>query len=160
MTNKATRNNMTSFRSRYSRRVPEFGQILNHKTGEILDPPSLTKQSFVPECDINNILRSYRATGQINHIRANAAQGVYEDLPDPQDFQTSLNIIMEANDSFASLPSAIRRRFGNDPAEFLAFVTNPANQDEIIAMGLAVDTRPPPPPEEPPKTPPEPPKGP
>jgi phage internal scaffolding protein len=135
---------LTSFRSREQRRVPEYFRLVDHKTGEISTPPSLTKQSFVPECDINNILRSYRATGQINHMRANAAQGVYEDLPDPIDFQTSLNILKEANDSFDSLPAAVRRRFGNDPREFLAFVTNPANQDEIIKMGLAVDNRPPP----------------
>lgn len=146
-------NRMTSFRSREQRRVQEFFQLVDHKTGVITTPESMTKQSFVPECDINNILRSYRATGQINHIRANAAQGVYEDLPDPIDYQTSLNILMEARDSFDSLPSAVRRRFGNDPREFLAFITNPANQDEAIAMGLATDTRPPPPPPEPPPTP-------
>jgi phage internal scaffolding protein len=141
---------------------PELGEVVNHKTGEVTRPVSRTKQSFVPECDINNIVKSYRVTGQINHMRSNAAQGVYEDLPDPIDFQTSLNIIQEARDSFQSLPAAVRRRFDNDPAEFLAFVTNPKNQDEIIKMGLAVDNRPPPPPppapEAPPPAAPEPPK--
>ena len=123
----------------------EFGELVNHKTGEVTQPPSRTKQSFLPECDINNIVKSYRMTGQINHMRANAAQGVYEELPDPIDFQMSLNILQEASDSFASLPSQVRKRFDNDPAEFLAFMANPANQDEIIKMGLATDTRPPPP---------------
>lgn len=140
---------------------PELGELVNHKTGEVTIPPSRTKQSFLPECDINNIVKSYRVTGQFNHMRGNALQGVYEDLPDPQDFQTSLNIMQEASDSFASLPAQVRKRFDNDPAEFLAFMANPENQDEIIKMGLAVDLRPLAPAPEPlPETPAEPPKAP
>lgn len=134
---------MSSFRQPH-RRVSERGEIVNHKTGEVTTPPSMTKQSFVSECDINNIVKSYRITGQIQHMRANAAQGVYEDLPDHQEFQTSLNILQEASDSFASLPAQVRKRFDNDPGQFLDFMADPKNQDEIIRMGLAVDTRPPP----------------
>lgn len=122
---------------------PEDGRMVDHKTGEITYPPSRTKQSFIPECDINNIVKSYRLTGQINHMRSNAAQGVYEDLPDPLDFQQSLNIMQEARDSFDSLPAQVRKRFDYDPGQFLAFMSDPKNQDEIIKMGLAVDTRPP-----------------
>lgn len=147
-----TTKKLRSFRAP-RRAHPELFQLVNHKTGEITTPPSRTKQSFLPECDINNIVKSYRVTGQINHMRANAAQGVYEDLPDPIDFQTSLNIIQEARDSFDSLPAQVRKRFDNDPGEFLAFMTDPKNQDEIIKMGLATDTRPPPAPPEPPPAP-------
>jgi len=53
---------------------------------------------------------------------------------------------MEAGKTaFATLPSHVRRRFENDPQEFLAFMADPANQDEVIKMGLATDNRPPPP---------------
>lgn len=130
------------------------GQLVNHVTGEVFTPPSRTKQEFAQEADINNILKQYKLTGQIQHISAKAALGAYTDLPDPVDFQDSLNMVIQAENSFATLPAHVRARFGNDPTEFLVFMSNPANQDEIIKMGLAKDTRPPPPAEAPPPSPP------
>ena len=44
-------------------------------TGEVL--PSATKQEFKAECDVNNILKQYKATGMIRHVAAQA--GVYQD---------------------------------------------------------------------------------
>lgn len=134
------------------------GELVDPKTGEVFKPPSRTKQSFVAECDINNILKQYRASGMLRHISAKAEKGVYTDLPDNIDFQESMNTVLQAEAAFASLPSSTRSRFHNDPAEFLEFMANPANQDEAIKMGLAKDTRPPPE-EPPPPAPAEPPQG-
>lgn len=113
------------------------------KTGEVKIEiePSRTKQSFVEECDINNILKQYQKTGQIRHITAQAEKGQYVDLPEPIDFQESLNTVMRAEEAFATLPAKLRNRFGNDPSEFLEFMGDPANQDEIIKLGLAKDLR-------------------
>lgn len=132
------------------KRVQYTGDVINPVTGEITHPPSRTKQSFVAQCDINNIIKQFRQTGQIAHMSARALQGTYEDLPDPMDFQDALNIVLDSEAAFATLPSQVRARFGNDPNEFLSFMANPANQDEIIKMGLATDKRPPPPPPTPP----------
>lgn len=117
------------------------GEVVNPQTGEVTRPPSMTKQSFKDECDINNILKQYKVTGMFAHINSKAAQGVYADLPDPLDFQASLEVVRAANDAFASLPSKVRDRFQNNPEAFLAFCTNPANADELVELGLA--TRPP-----------------
>lgn len=132
------------------------GQVVNNITGEVTTPPSRTKQSFVGECDINNIIKHFKLTGQIRHINAKASQGAFTDLPPQQDFQEALNTVLAAEDSFASLPAHVRARFQNDPAQFLGFVGDPANQDEMIKLGLAKDNRPPapsapPPPPAPPK---------
>lgn len=118
-------------------------RVLDMKTGEYSTLPTRTKQEFVAECDINNILKQYKATGMIQHIRANAAQGAYVDLPEPQEFQDSLHVVEQAKDAFATLPSKVRNRFGNDPVQFLEFVADPSNQDELISLGLATDNRPP-----------------
>lgn len=120
------------------------GEVVDQKTGELVKLPSRTKQSFVGECDINNILKQYKLTGQIRHISSKAALGSYQDLPDPLDFQESMNIVIEAEKSFATLPAHVRARFGNDPVNFLTFMADPANQDEVIKLGLATDNRPPP----------------
>lgn len=127
-------------------RVTEDNLELNPVTGELVEVPSMTKQSHKAECDINTILKQYRVTGQIAHISAKARQGAYEDLPDPVEFQDAMNAVIAAEESFATLPSRVRDRFGNDPAEFLVFMADPANKDEIAQMGL---TKPKPAPEPP-----------
>lgn len=115
-----------------------------NKDGEIIEQVSMTKQEFMADCDIHNILAEFKVTGQIKHLAANAAAGVYADLSNLPDYQTALNTVAAGEAAFASLPSKLRARFENDPAQFLAFLEDPANQDEIIALGLAVDKRPPP----------------
>jgi phage internal scaffolding protein len=118
-------------------RVVYTGELVNHKTGEVYTPVSRVKQSFVAECDINNILKQYSATGQLKHISAKAQMGAYQDLPDEIDFQSALNLVNEGERAFATLPSKTRDRFGNDPANFLEFMADPQNQDEAIKLGLA-----------------------
>lgn len=111
--------------------------VADPATGELVKPVPRTKQEFKDECDINNIIKLYKQTGQITHIKQAGAQGAYADLPDPLDFQASLNLVMEAEASFMTLPAHVRDRFANDPARFLAFMGDPGNQDEMIQMGLA-----------------------
>lgn len=100
-----------------------------------IDGPSMTKQSFKDECDINRILMKYQKTGLLTHVQSYG--GRYEDLPSNLDYQESLNAIMAAEEAFMSLPSSLRSRFGNDPATFLDFVGNPANENELVELGLA-----------------------
>lgn len=137
------------------------GEKLDRKTGELVKEPSRTKQSFKDECDINNIVKSFRTVQDILNLTENGRKGVFADLPDPFEYQDGLNIVIQAEASFNALPSALRNRFENDPKQFLDFMSDPANQDEMIKLGLATDKRPPPSTEPPvPSTPPkeEPPK--
>lgn len=124
------------------RSVDWTGEVLDLKTGELVKEPSMTKQSFKDECDINNIVKAFQVTGIIAHINEKAAQGAYIDLPSALDYQESLNIALAAQASFDTLPASVRSRFDNDPAQFLEFMADPQNQDEMITLGLAKDTRP------------------
>lgn len=118
-------------------RVTYDGKLENPTTGEVYTPERRVKQSFLEECDINRILKQYSVTGQVRHISAKAELGAYLDLPEPVDYQESLHIVQEAGKAFGTLPSKTRERFGNDPQEFLAFMSDPGNQDEAIRLGLA-----------------------
>lgn len=135
------------------------GEILNLKTGELVKEPSMTKQSFKDECDINNIVRKYETTGILDHVNQAAARGLYEDLPSGLDLQAGLNMIAQAEEAFMALPAAARAEFDNDPVKFVEAFTNPseAQQERFITLGLATDTRPPKPAPEPPPAPPAPP---
>lgn len=118
------------------KRVQFDNSVVDPYTGEVKYPPSRTKQEFAAECDINNILKQFSRTGMLTHVNAKAAQGMYMDLPDPVDFQAALAMSAQAHASFASLPSKLRDRFHNDPAEFLAFMSDPANLAEAQSLGL------------------------
>jgi len=95
--------------------------------------PSLTKQSFRDECDINNILRKFNVTGQ---LPTGSVQPQYGDFSGITDYQSALNAVMAAQDSFLALPAKVRARFDNDPAFFVEFASDEANKDEMKALGL------------------------
>lgn len=95
--------------------------------------PSRTKQSFRDECNINNIMKSFVRTGVLEHL--NEHKPNYGFAP-ALTFKEALDTVHEATDMFADLPSAIRTKFSNDPAEFLGFVENPDNRSELALMGL------------------------
>lgn len=98
--------------------------------------PSMTKQSFKKDCDIHVILKQFDRTGLVTHL--NKYPVGYSDVSDLGDFRDSMNVVLEAERMFATVPSKIRARFGNDPAAFLDFVMNPDNLAEMVDLGLAV----------------------
>jgi len=97
--------------------------------------PSLAKQAFASECDINNIMRKFEKSGLIEHL--NTYQGQYGNFVAFEDYHASLNKILAADEAFAGIPSSIRKNFDNDPGQFLEFAQNPENLDQMIEMGLA-----------------------
>lgn len=105
------------------------------KAGFKTSGPSLTQQGEKKACDINNILKRYKATGVLPQNMHN--NPIYGDFSNAEDFQTSLQIVQTAMDQFNLLPSSVRDRFRNSPAEFLAFVNDKKNSEELIKMGLA-----------------------
>ncbi len=97
--------------------------------------PTMAKQSFKEECDINTILKKYEKTGLIDHV--SKYNGQYADVTEAVDYQTALNTVMAGEAAFMSLPASIRTSFGNDPHEFLEFAQDPENQEALVEMGLA-----------------------
>lgn len=94
----------------------------------------MTKQSFKNECDINRIMEKFQKTGTINHFAKHAPN--YGETTQMQ-LQDALNIVADANTMFEELPSSIRKRFNNDPGQFLDFVQNPKNAEEAFELGLS-----------------------
>lgn len=103
-----------------------------------VDPVSMTKQSFKDECDINKIMAKFQKTGAIEHYAKHQPQ--YGDTTGI-DYLDCLNVVANANTMFEELPSTIRKKFENDPRQFLDFVQNPDNQEEMIELGLKPDSR-------------------
>lgn len=92
------------------------------------------RQSFKDECDINNILKKYQKTGVVDWLAKH--EGTYADVS-AFDFMSAQMTIVEAKRMFGDLPSSVRKRFSNDPAEFLLFMEDDSNLEEAIKLGLA-----------------------
>lgn len=94
----------------------------------------ITKQSHKAECDINTIYEQYTNTGNINHLNARTPD--YLDLPDSIDYQESYNLMLQANEAFASLPSRLRDYYKNDPSTFLQALSDPNERDRLVEFGV------------------------
>lgn len=114
------------------------------KVRHIFDPPKVngvacdpvegkTKQEFKDECDINVLMRRYLSSG---NFPVGLPLGRYGDFSNVGDFQDAQQVIKTATEQFAGLPSKIRDRFKNNPAEFLAWVGKVENLDEAHSLGL------------------------
>jgi len=94
---------------------------------------TMTQQQFKDQCDINNIIKTYKHTGE---LPLSQKVGKFLDVSNVQDYQTSLNTIIEASQAFENLPSNIRSRFANDPQKLISFMEDATNQEEAIKLGL------------------------
>lgn len=128
--------------------MPEYKRVYAKMT-----KPSMTKQSFKDECNINKIMARFEKTGAIDHYAKYAP--TYGDAS-PLELMDAQQIIINAETMFSELPSNIRKRFHNSPEEFLEFVQDESNIVEMRKLGLAKSEAPPEPPI--PETPPTPPE--
>lgn len=105
--------------------------------GQLFSLPSMTQQHFKDECDINNIIARYEATGLLTDpLQSSGRMYEFGDYSAVQDYQDSLNCVIAAREMFDSLPSKIRERFNYDPARLLQFLGDDSNRDEAIRLGL------------------------
>lgn len=97
---------------------------------------SLTRQEFAAECDVNVLMARYDKAG----VWPNAlptAEPKYLDLSDVPDFQSAMQLMIDANEAFMRLPATVRRDFDNDPAQFVAFAEESENLPKLREWGLA-----------------------
>lgn len=101
---------------------------------------TMTRQAHKDETDINFVLAQYKKSGIAAHL--NKYQGQYGEFHD-MDYHAAMQLVRDADEMFLSVPAEIRKRFGNDPQEFVDFVTNPDNVDELRRLKLLPKEQPP-----------------
>lgn len=97
--------------------------------------PSRTEQCFKDDCDVNHIMRRF-AAGQVPKFAKTGLQ--FGDFTQVVDHQQALQLVIDAESEFMKLPADLRKRFGNDVSDFLAFYDDPASYDECVKLGLKV----------------------
>lgn len=103
------------------------------ETGLECKDESLAQQHFKEECDINEIVRRFGLTGEMPE---NVRLPVSGDFTGIVDFQTALNAVVEAQESFMALPAEVRARFANDPQRLMEFLADEKNRDEAVKLKL------------------------
>lgn len=61
---------------------------------------------------------------------------MYGDFTNVPDMQTSMNMIIAAEEEFMRIPPRIRSKFENNVATFVEAVTDPTREEEMIELGL------------------------
>lgn len=114
------------FSSAYIHRYPK------HHFATINNEESLAQASDMEDADINIIMKKYSGTGMLPQVNMEALTG---DFSDVGDFREAQDKIKAANDAFAEVPAELRRRFNNDPQEFINFVLDDKNLEETVKLG-------------------------
>lgn len=105
------------------------------KPGITFEEPSMCQQQFKAECDINTIINHYRLTGVLPEVQDTP---MYGDFSSVGDFMSAQEVYLNAQEQFNNLSADLRKRFSNDPSEFLAFVSDEANLEESYRLGIRI----------------------
>lgn len=100
---------------------------------------SLTQQQFKEATDINVLFGKYLETGELPQVEGMA----YGDFTGIFDFQSAMNAVRTAQESFQTLPARIKNRFDNNPQKLVEFINDPENREEAIFLKLVDAPRPP-----------------
>ena len=133
-------------------RVPSVGIDFSE------DKQGRTRQEFKDDQDVNNIVSRFRSGGNVMHMQ----EGVpfYGDFTQASDYHSAVDAVMRADEKFMSLPAAVRAYVDNDPGQFLTALEDEATKEEMVKLGLQIESdvasepTPPPSPPTPPDSPP------
>lgn len=125
------------FRTEYNYDIEQIAK----DTATYNKEPSLTRQEFAEDADINVIVERLGLGYTMPMNVTPPMQGDFSTVPD---FRGARDMIRKAEKVFESLPAKTRARFDNDPQQYIDFFHDPANLNEAIALGLV--SKPPQPP--------------
>lgn len=100
-----------------------------------LSGPSMTRQEFTEECDINMIMARYEKGGVFAFNTKN--DGIYYDFVGMPDLAGAMQDMIQAEEAFMRLPAIVRKEFDNDPLRFVEFAQDGNNVAKMREWGLA-----------------------
>jgi hypothetical protein len=105
------------------------------KAGITFTDKTRTQQHFKNETDINMIIsRAIQTNNQAIFTPPERQQFI--DCSVYGGYQESLERLAQVEDDFYSLPSSVRKQFGNDVESYVAFMGNPMNAKKAVELGL------------------------
>lgn len=97
--------------------------------------PSMAKQEFKDECDINVLMARYEKDGLPPGLTT--ATPSYIDCTEIPSLREAMDIFINAEAAFMSLSANVRKEFDNDPLKFVEYASDKANLPKMREWGLA-----------------------
>lgn len=110
-----------------------------------IEGPSMTREEFAEECDINTIMERYDSQKGWP-LPPRDQEPIYYDFVGMPDLQSALHSLNEASEAFMTLPAKVRKEFDNDPVRFVEFASSRDNLEQLREWGLAEPEKVPEPP--------------
>ncbi|UOF82991.1 scaffold protein [Microviridae sp.] len=111
---------------------------------EYTDCVSKVDKSKAFQNDVNTLIKKHSASeiDMLLKLRAANRRPIqnYDETQEPS-LQEAKNEVVRLKNAFNNLDLKVRKQF-NHVGEFIEFIDNPQNRDEIIAMGLATLVKP------------------
>lgn len=104
--------------------------------------PSLTKQSFKDECDVNVVVRNHAQTGMWAHL--NPRSPTYGDFTLAVGLEAAMDLVDQAQSDFDELPADVRAACKNDPVQLLHQLADPVAAQTLVDLGLPLHKSEPP----------------
>lgn len=101
--------------------------------------PSRTKQEFRERANINTIMSKAMKTGRLSTdfgLPESSRKPMYGDFTNSDDFRSQQNKIVKVREIFESLPSDVRFKLRNDPANMLDLIADPEQKELCQELGL------------------------
>ena len=106
--------------------------------GFATEGPSLTRQEFAEECDINTLMKRYDGHVIGGPGNMSPANMMYADFTQvPGTLMEYHEFMQMAEAEFMRLPAVVRKEFENDPQQFVEFASDPENLPQMVTWGLA-----------------------
>lgn len=103
--------------------------------------PSLTQQEFTEECDINNVILRFAATGEFPP-RINGRVAEFLDVSEVGELHQALINVRKTKELYDELPAEVRQATGNDPARLLDALEEHARYRASVDPDVTVPTPP------------------
>ena len=118
-------------------RYDENGKNLRRRTTiSFKNETLMTEQAHAKEVNINNIVKRHGIDLIQKTSKLMSPEFQFDDISG-NDFTEAMLKITKAQQTFDQLPSELRKQFNNAPGEFMDFVQNPDNMEQMVEMGLA-----------------------
>ena len=96
--------------------------------------PSMVRADPSVVTNINDIVSRYQKTGILTSLARSVPE--YGDFSAAEDLHTAMNLVLDAEETFGLLPSAVRAAAGNDPITFLNMLATKDGTQTLLEAGL------------------------
>lgn len=119
-----------------AQRTPLIGNYREHKpVRQAFRLPSRTRREFREDCNVNIIME--RFTKHAIPPKQNTVAPRFINAAAIPNLQTAMQIMIEADKAFGSLPALVRKHFDNSPIAFVEYAQNAENLEQLREWGIA-----------------------